>query len=129
MPIKPENRERYPANWKEIREMALLRAGNRCENCDVPNGGWRNNETGETTASSQLAGRWAMRGDCAVTKIVLTIAHLDHQPENCEPANLRAWCQRCHLAYDAEHHRVNASRTRELKQAAGTPALPGMGEQ
>ena len=24
-------------------------------------------------------------------KIVLTIAHLDHTPENCDPANLRAW--------------------------------------
>lgn len=36
--------------------------------------------------------------------IVLTVAHLDHRPENCDPANLRAWCQRHHLAYDAEHH-------------------------
>jgi len=27
-------------------------------------------------------------------KVVLTVAHLGHTPENCDPANLRAWCQR-----------------------------------
>ena len=36
--------------------------------------------------------------------IVLTIAHLDHTPENCADDNLRAWCQRCHLRYDQQHH-------------------------
>ena len=44
--------------------------------------------------------------------IVLTVAHLDHQPENCDPANLRAWCQRHHLAYDHQHHQANARATR-----------------
>ena len=53
--------------------------------------------------------------------IVLTIAHLDHQPENCHPANLAAWCQRHHLAYDAEHHKITAYRTR--KDAAMTADL------
>jgi hypothetical protein len=33
--------------------------------------------------------------------VVLTIAHLDHIPENCDFDNLRAWCQRCHNTYDA----------------------------
>lgn len=47
-----------------------------------------------------------------LTKIVLTIAHLDHTPENCDPANLRAWCQRCHLTYDAKHHAQTAYATR-----------------
>lgn len=28
----------------------------------------------------------------------------DHQPENCDPANLMAMCQACHLAYDRDHH-------------------------
>jgi len=31
MPIRPENRSRYPSNWKAIRAEILLRAGNRCE--------------------------------------------------------------------------------------------------
>lgn len=31
MPILPENKARYPANWKEIRAEILKRAGNKCE--------------------------------------------------------------------------------------------------
>lgn len=31
-------------------------------------------------------------------------AELDHTPENCDPANLMAMCQACHLAYDRDHH-------------------------
>lgn len=33
MPIKPENRKRYPANWKDIRKDILKRADNKCELC------------------------------------------------------------------------------------------------
>lgn len=47
--------------------------------------------------------------------IVLTIAHLNHQPEDCRPENLRAWCQRHHLAYDLEHHQANAQATRRAR--------------
>jgi hypothetical protein len=50
-----------------------------------------------------------------MVKIVLTIAHLDHTPENCDPENLRAWCQRCHLRYDAAHHAETARETRRKK--------------
>lgn len=31
MPIRPENRERYPADWKAISAAIKARAGNRCE--------------------------------------------------------------------------------------------------
>lgn len=33
MPIKKENKGRYPKNWKEIRQQILQRANNRCEFC------------------------------------------------------------------------------------------------
>ena len=46
-------------------------------------------------------------------------AHLDHTPENCDTANLRAWCQRCHLRYDAEHHANTARETRRARKALG----------
>ena len=46
------------------------------------------------------------------SRVALTVAHLDHQPENCDPANLRAWCQRCHLHYDREHHAQTRRKTR-----------------
>ena len=86
MPIKPENKKRYPANWKDIRESILERAHNRCEFCGKLNHShfW-NEKTGK------------------MVRIVLTIAHLDHTPENCDPENLRALCQACHNRYDAKH--------------------------
>lgn len=31
MPIKPENRHRYPRNWREIRAQILDRAGHCCD--------------------------------------------------------------------------------------------------
>ncbi len=52
---------------------------------------------------------------------VAVLAVLDHTPENCEEHNLKAMCQRCHLTYDAEHHKRTAYRTR--KDAAMTADL------
>ena len=43
------------------------------------------------------ANTWLLDGD-RVARIVLTVAHLDHAPEHNDPTNLRALCQRCHLA-------------------------------
>jgi hypothetical protein len=46
MPIKPENVYRYPADWQQIRERILERAGNCCEgspafpDCRRPNGSY-----------------------------------------------------------------------------------------
>jgi len=89
MPIKPENRKRYPKNWKEIRVDILKRANNRCEGSPkYPDCRAINYQKHPVTGS----------------KVVLTVAHLDHTPENCDYKNLRAWCQRCHLTYDAKHH-------------------------
>ncbi|WP_230949697.1 hypothetical protein [Burkholderia pseudomultivorans] len=50
---------------------------------------------------------------------MLTTAHLDHVPEHCDLSNLRHWCQRCHLTYDAEQHRANAAHTRRARRAIG----------
>ena len=94
MPIRPENKARYPKDWKEIRKSILARANNRCEFCGVPNYSIRENGT----------------------KVVLTIAHLDHTPENCNPDNLRALCQKCHLTYDAKHHAQTAKHTKAEKE-------------
>jgi hypothetical protein len=124
MPIKPENLARYPKNWKkEIRPAILLRAEYKCEgspkfpDCRRPNGALLNKRTGEITTDGQIAEVWELVDGDDVTKIVLTIAHLDHTPENCAPENLRAWCQRCHLVYDAAHHAKNARITRMKKLA------------
>ena len=74
MPIAPENRARYPKDWKAIVERVRERSGDRCEgsprwpDCRAANG-----EPHPETGS----------------KVVLTTAHLDHVPENCDLANLR----------------------------------------
>jgi 5-methylcytosine-specific restriction endonuclease McrA len=81
MPIHAENRARYPKDWKAIRSAVLVRAGN----------------AGETDGCGAINGQ---PHPITGSKVVLTIAHLDHTPENCEPDNLRAWCQRCHNRYD-----------------------------
>jgi 5-methylcytosine-specific restriction endonuclease McrA len=97
MPIRPENRHRYPHNWPEIRATMLERAGHHCEGSPAyPDCRVRN------------------RGPHAVTgsTVVLTVAHLDHNPRNNDPANLRAWCQRCHNTYDAAHRRETRAMTR-----------------
>jgi 5-methylcytosine-specific restriction endonuclease McrA len=106
MPIKPENKKRYPANWKQIRESILERAHNRCEFCGKQN---------HTYFWNEKTGK--------MVKVVLTIAHLDHTPENCDPENLRALCQACHNRYDAKHraetrsmafHRIFVERMAEI---------------
>lgn len=119
MPIKPENRKRYPADWPQVRERILTRAGHKCEQCSIPNYAYRNNDTDEWTRNEMQAETWATCDDAKVTRIVLTIGHLDHTPENCGDENLRAWCQRCHLRYDAQHHAQTAASTRRKGRALG----------
>jgi hypothetical protein len=58
-----------------------------------------------------------------VLRIVLTVAHLDHNPANCDYSNLRALCQKCHLAYDHQHHMANAAATRRRKRETLTEQL------
>ena len=76
MPIKPENKNRYPENWKSIRMDILKRANNCCEFCGIQN--------------------YSLRDSGA--KVVLTIAHLNHTPEDCRYENYRqglVFCTAC----------------------------------
>ena len=124
MPIKPENKAKYPVNWKEIRADILERAGHKCEGspaypyCRVPNGHFRNNDTGHVTSNIVDAEAWHWDGE-SVTKIVLTIAHLNHDETDCRPENLKAWCQKCHLTYDAKLHAQHSNETRRARKAIG----------
>ena len=102
----PMNRSKYPNNWEEIsHRIRFERAKGRCEGSPAhPNCRAEHGKPHPVTGSI----------------VVLTTAHLDHDPTNNNPANLRAWCQRCHLTYDAEHHKKHAAQTRRKKvEAAG----------
>lgn len=100
-PVKPENKDRYPDDWKEIsRHIREDRAKGRCECAG---------ECGHHAGHRcwKLNGKSYRREDGTWTyPVVLTTAHLDHAPENCEPGNLRAMCQACHLRYDAPRKRA-----------------------
>lgn len=116
MPIRPENRHRYPPNWREISTAIKDRAGWRCEclgECGRDHAGRCPNEHGGKAYGTG-------------STVVLTTAHLNHTPEDCDPENLRAMCQGCHLHYDRDHHRQTAAATRQAALlAAGQDDLLG----
>jgi len=49
------------------------------------------------------------------TKVILTVAHLDHDKTNNEPTNLAALCQRDHLLHDIRYHAANRKYGRKHK--------------
>lgn len=155
MPIKPENRARYPDDWPALSLTARERAKWRCqhpgckatqysvgrwvcfaggphewrpvegnsppttaqdhefdnagEGCDFQGGRWT------YKAAREFIARWCWDDDDRPLVIVLTVAHLNHEPEDCRPENLAAMCQRHHLAYDAKHHAQTSAATRRAR--------------
>ena len=128
----PIDYRKYPADWPAIRRSILERAEYQCEQCGAPN---------LERGARDPAGKWYSLDDIdaidgitdvfgchpRIIRIVLTVAHLDHNVENNAPENLAALCQKCHLSHDAKHHAPNAAATRRRKRdAAGgqTTFLP-----
>lgn len=91
----PFHKERYPKNWKEISKRIREREGDKCKWC-----GAENHKPHPVTGS----------------KVILTVAHLDHDEQNCSDENLAALCQKCHLTYDAKIHAQHAAETRRKGQ-------------
>lgn len=125
MPIRIETAPLYPpaAEWREIRKRILARAGNACEcdalcglahvggRCLAPNGL-------RLVRRTRVDGLTAWSLDAAGVLVVLTIAHVDHDPSHNDDGNLRALCQRCHLRLDRDQHKRNAAATRARKKDA-----------
>lgn len=110
MPIRPENRDRYPDNWDEIsRFIRFDRAGGRCEcegECGTDHGGRCKAVHGKPNPITYSI-------------VVLTTAHLEHEPECDDPERLKAMCQYCHLNYDKEHHAQSVYMNRREGKAIG----------
>lgn len=141
MPVRPENRARYPADWPAISRAVKDRAGWRCEgspaapDCRLQHGALGGRSPGGVWHPALPLGDNGLRlvwpeprtlawceghsERLRIVRIVLTVGHLDHVPEHCDPSNLRAWCQRCHLTYDAQHHAETRARTRRAGLAIG----------
>lgn len=137
MPIKPENMARYPggsiksAEWQAIRKRIGKRSGWKCETCGAPHmtivarGTYNGRdaymvidtnevfcaESGLKMAEMRLSDFNARK----VLRIVLTVAHLDHDESSEDDANLKHLCQRHHLRLDAKHHARNAAQTRRRR--------------
>lgn len=108
-PIRPENRDRYPDDWDQISARIKHRAGFRCE-CE--------GECGRGTHDGRCPNLHLLPAYGTGSKVILTTAHLNHQPEDCRPENLKAMCQGCHLHYDREHHAETAAATRAARKDA-----------
>lgn len=97
----PCDYSKYPPNWfPEIRPAILERAQNCCERCGV--------------ANYAVVQRIISKREREV-KIVLTIAHLNHDVTDNRPENLAALCQRCHNQHDVEFRAENRKRNRDAK--------------
>ena len=103
MPIHPSMKDRYPPNWPAISlRIRLERAGNRCEWCGAANH-WFHPETGSV--------------------VILSVAHLDHDPANNSESNLAALCQACHNRYDGPKRAQNRKHN-ALREAGQLRLLP-----
>lgn len=86
----------YHPKWSLIsRLIRFKRAENRCEWCKA-----ENYKPHPVTGS----------------KVVLTVAHIDHDKKNNRFDNLAALCQRCHLKHDLPHHINNRKYGRNWKK-------------
>lgn len=127
-PIRASEQHRYPKEWPAIRARILARADGRCEfqradgrgRCNAPDLTivWRRKDNLED---------WSLDGEHVdmapanfyAVKVVLTIAHLNHTPEDVSDGNLLSGCQLHHLRHDAKHHAGNAARTRREQKNNG----------
>lgn len=118
MPIRPENRDRYPKNWKtEVVPRIRARSSNRCEctgQCGRDHG-----LTPESAGARCPAWNYMPIDEIGGPTIVLTVMHLNHQPEDCRDENLLHACQGCHNRYDAPMRRAGIQARARAQRASG----------
>ncbi len=131
MPIRPHLRYLYPIDWPQLSALIRFeRAKGRCEGCGRPHGmtvrhlgdcRWYDEERAHWRCGK---GRALPRlsidpGQGSTTTVYLATAHLDHDPGNSSPRNLKALCQRCHMLHDREEHHRQRWLTLRMRKALG----------
>ncbi len=121
----PINRSLYPDNWEAIALSIKTAANWTCEWCGKPcrPPGVSQKETEQWLLENHP--EWLPSlydvvddeelGEVTITKpqrFTLTTAHLNHQPSDCSPENLKALCSVCHLNLD----RNDWNRTRKVRE-------------
>jgi hypothetical protein len=123
MPIK---KELYPPNWPEISASIRQRAGNKCESCGVANhavgardrfGEWRDEMSIHQMNSGDGFNQFGEEFP-EMIRIVLTVAHLNQNPADNRPENLKCLCQRCHLNHDRPFNMPKIRETWARKRRA-----------
>lgn len=126
----PINRKLYPKNWEAIAREIKEAANWTCQQCGRPC-----RRPGETLfeledrIAEHHAETWVADlyeeiddeelGPVAVPKtgrFTLTVAHLNHRPEDCRPENLKALCSVCHCRMDIKPSAMAAKRAIALER-------------
>lgn len=112
MPIRREFRSFYRRpEYLQARELVRERSGDCCEWCNKPNHSYvwvAADGTGRWWRESQPPAQVGVR----IIRVVLTTAHLNHDPADNRLENLAFLCQACHLNYDRKQHWAMARRMR-----------------
>lgn len=111
----PFIRERYSTDWEEISKRIRERDSQKCKWCGIDNytTGYRD-EKGDFHKAS-IADESVLLDGYKLIRIVLTVAHVNHDPTDNRDENLAALCQKCHLTHDAKMHARAAAVTRRRK--------------
>lgn len=141
----PMKRELYPDDWEAISlRIRTERAGNKCEQCGVPNGRGIVRSTvkpsryilfdevelfytwpdGQAIRMSEIPDEFDLWKE---TRVVLTVHHIGvdkpdgspgspHDKMDCRDENLIALCQRCHLLADMPDHVIKRRATMKQRR-------------
>lgn len=123
----PIDYSEYHPKWRLISYLIrVVRAKGRCEKCGIRNYSIIDKRDRRRPSPDQ----WIMFNDLlkrdysraqamrsmGFTKIILTVAHIDHDKTNNRFENLAAWCQKCHLTHDIKQHVENRKYGRYHKR-------------
>lgn len=113
--MNKEQRRKYNADWQATScNIRIHRAGNKCEVCKIDNeiiikrfsnNTWRLADIGELGLVEHFKTQFKMKMHQAIKaaglkKVILSVAHLNHNEKDDRPENLLCGCQWCHLKHD-----------------------------
>ena len=121
MPISQENRALYPPDWPALsKRIRFVRAGGKCEQCGVKHGAilWTDSQGVRREVGGAEADALLLDGQ-RTARVVLTVAHLNHDPRDNREENLKALCQQCHNRLDVEHRKLSRALLRDKRRGQG----------
>lgn len=112
MPISATQRDLYPVDWQFLSwNIVVRRAGGRCQCCGECGRNPEHLEDDGRCRNRHGQPRW--RGKPWQRPVILSAAHLDHDPTSRSLDGILALCESCHLAADREQHLASRRASRE----------------